>query len=305
MKNIRTDEKVILYPLCQTLNSSAYILKSGGKKFVVKERPQNAFVREAKILAFLAHKRFPYVPKYYGTAQLDGKKVIVQEFVAGTELAFDKKSISGCLPQIARAFARLHRLTQKTKKLISYFFTAERDRTERLFQNLRLSCRESKNGLLMGYLEKAAVPLRSLASFLNSQNRRLREMIAPSLINKEAELILAPDKKIYLLDWESADFGDNAFDIADLIYIYENLDLARFIGLYRVHLKVSDDFTFRVWLWLAMICLKEYLYNISDFNCSAVYKKIPGNLFGFITKAHLEKRLQKLDRAYLMLHSFK
>lgn len=299
---IKKTEKI--YPLCQTLNSSVFILERGAKSYTLKERPAASLRHEAGILAFLSKKAYPCIPRYYGTTVFSRKKLIIQEYIQGDELAYRKDKMAGHVADIARAFGLLHAIRRAKKVFVRDLFEKDNQSIELLFSNIRLSGRASGNLCPEPYLKQASFYQNDLNRLDGRLWKKDDEKIPLCLINKEAEIFLGPQEKVYLLDWEAAEYGDNAFDVADLLYIYPSFPLARFIPAYKKYADTSHHFLARIYGWFYHISLKELLYNISQFQTCLVYKKIPSKILAMVMESQLRGRLSQIEQARRRLQAF-
>lgn len=304
MKNITKITNSKIYQFQITLNSMIKILETKNYKVILKERFYSSFNNEYKTLSFLKKIKFPYVPYFYGTGNINGRKVIIQEFISGKKIEENKNLFYLYFDKIAIAMSRLHSITKKNKKYCIYFLDKEIKEVINLFNEILLSCKKTKNNKLLGYLFRLKKYLVSLPTIRTKYNTYLKYKIKPSLINREPEFIITRKKKIYILDWEYSTFGDYAYDIACIKYIFPNMDLFKFINVYKKYKLISHNLYIRVFIYLFIILLKETMYYISELNCFVLYKKIPYNILTLINNSIINNKFKRIEEIYYKLNSF-
>lgn len=305
IKNIVKKTNIRTYPFHITLNSMIKILETKNRKFILKERFYSSFNNECKILTFLKKIKFPYVPRFYGIANVNGRKIMVQEFIMGKKLEENKNLFYLYSHKIAKIMAELHSIIKKNKKYYNYFLNNEIENIKNLFDEVSFSCKKSSNNELLSYLFRLRKYLTLLLKIMKKYSTYLKYKINPSLINREIEFIITEKKKIYILDWEYATFGDHAYDIAIIKYIFPAVDLSTFINVYKKYKLVTDDIYIRIFIYLFIILLKETLYYITDLNCFILYRKFPSRILTLMNRSIIESKFRTIKDVYCKLNSFK
>jgi len=280
-------------------------LETDKKKYILKERPHYTFFHEYRILNFLREKKFPYVPFLYGIANFQGKKFIVQEYLEGEELGGNHTLFYSNIHKIAKIFGKLHSITRRKRAKYIYFLNREMGRLNDCFKMVNISYNRLSNNNFDNYFNIIDKYRKLLSVLIDKYSRFLDGSFSPSLVNRETEFIITPRGKIYLLDWEYTEFGDCAIDIASQAYIFNRIDLSRFLDVYKQHKTVCDNIYIRILIYLIIILIEEALYYISDLDCCVLYRKIPPSVVRIMSRTVLDRSMRRIHDVCGKLNSLK
>lgn len=299
-------KKTAIYPFSTTLNSKSWIAEIGKQRFILKERPHEGLRHEAKYLNFLEENGFKHVPKFYGISAFHGKKILVQEYIKGDKLEGNKSLFYKNCHAIAKILAALHSITKDKHLSCLSLINSEFANMRLSFEQIKVSCLRANNKQMLSALADIEKDIKLLSGVISRYGKLFQEKIHPSLINREVEFIVGQDKKIYLLDWEHAAFGDYAYDIADIKYVFPELDMVSFINHYKLHKVASRYLYIRVLIYHILILIKEYLYYVCDVNCSDVFLKgVPPRIIPALIKDNLATKLENINSLYCKLADIK
>lgn len=294
-----------IYPYHLTLNSKSLILETTSQKFILKERYPSYMANECRVLRFLQKNKFPNIPRFYGLARIDGKLMMVQEFIEGEKIERNKPLFNVCSDKIASILANLHLLKMGKKRNAGFFVDGEIKSLKVLLGDIKIISSRKKPFHLKDFLIEGEKCFDLLLETIKRKQGLWGSDIRPSIISGELEFIRNSSGMIYLLDWENPHFGDYAYDIADLRYIYQEMDLKGFIEKFKRQSGVTDDIYARVLVYYPLILIKELFYYILEFNTCEFYSNLPIKLMMLFSKASLQNKFNRISIAQRKLNSLK
>ncbi len=280
-----------------TLNSRCGILESGGRKYILKERYADGLRRENAVLGLLQEKGFAHIPRTYGIVSFEGKRMILQDYIDGGKPEQDKGLFDRHADDIAIILARLHILTRKGSRPSRYYLNKKINALGHIALNVEALAGRVEALGLKRFMPEVNDSLTALSRVVRHGGGRLTEPVAASLVNHEMEFVVDGRGKVYLLDWEAGSFDDAAYDIADLKYIYPNMDLERFADAFVRKAGMSHDVLARIRLYLPMILVQEIYYETIHYVTCDVFNKIPSRILAGVAQARLVQKLSRLKRA--------
>ena len=298
-------QKRRIYPYHLTLNSKILILETARQKFILKERYPSSLANECRILRFLQDNKFPHIPRFYGVARIEGKRMLVQEFIEGKKIERNKVLFNTYSEKIASILASLHLLREGKKRNVGFFVDSEIKAIKVLLGDIKAVSSRKKPFYLKNFLNVGERHFDLLLKTIEKRRDFWEFNIRPSIINREMEFIRNSSGMIYLLDWEHGRYGDYAYDIADLRYIYQEMDLQGFIEEFKKHSGMADNIYARVHVYYPLILIKELFYYVLEFNTCEFYSNLPSRLIMLFSQSSLEEKLNRINIAHRKLNSLK
>lgn len=298
-------QKRRIYPYHLTLNSKSFILETARQKFILKERYPSHLANECRILRFLQDNKFPHIPRFYGVARIEGKRMMVQEFIEGEKIERNKVLFNICSDKIASILASLHLLKAGKERNAGFFVDSEIKAIEALLGDIKIVFSRNKPFYLKDFLNTGERHFYLLLKTIKKKRGLWEFNIRPSIINREMEFVHNSSGMIYLLDWENGCYGDYAYDIADLRYIYPGMDLQDFIEEFKKHSGTVDDIYARVHVYYPLILIRELFYYVLEFNTCEFYSNLPNKLMMFFSQISLKEKLSRISIAHRKLNSLR
>lgn len=298
-------QKRRIYPYHFTLDSKSLILETARQKFILKERYPSALANECRILRFLQNNKFPHIPRFYGVARIEGKRMMVQEFIEGEQIERNKVLFNACLDKIASILANLHLLKPGKKRNAGFFVDSEIKAIKILLGDIKVIASRKKIFYLKDFLNEGERHFYLLLKIIEKKKVLWEFNIRPSIINREMEFVRNSSGMIFLLDWEMGCYGDYAYDIAYLRYIYSGMDLQGFIEEFKKHSGTADNIYARVHVYYPLILIRELFYYVLEFNTCAFYSNLPSKLMMLFSQSSLKEKLNRISIAHRKLNSLR
>ncbi len=249
------------------LGTKCFCVESGGRKYVLKERFDQAFRQERRAYEFLMARKFPHVQRYHGVLSVRGRRYLVFDHIEGNDLracSLDQGQAEG----VIRALACFHDLKKGQKPLFA---------GKALKKHLALVAGQKRMLLASACFSRTPLFLRYARSLeqiwkpiVQAAEGVLADSTAsfvPALLHLDLDFLYGRNGRIYLIDMEDVAAGDPAWDLAGLCQAFPGLTERDVWACYGKHRAVDAEAPVRMRLYRAVLAALSLGGLLMDVMC--------------------------------------
>ncbi len=241
------------------LGTRCFLVETGGRSYVLKERFDRAFRNERRTHEFLMAKKFPHAPAYHGVFFSEGRRYLVFDYIAGENLRYCRLDPRR-LKDLLGVLAAFHGLQAGKPCSSARVLRVLLDRTARQKRMVMAAVRVNRSVTVLRAARQLDLLWRQLEDAGEVLMARSAAVVRPVLLHTELDFRLGIDGRLYMIDMEDFIIGDPVWDLAGVSRAFTGVSAQAVLSAYTRYVPLDKEAGERFKLYQMLLA---YLWLVS------------------------------------------